>query len=433
MTAIRSAVLNDLVTRFLENGDDEGFWREAEALSRRGDYPIVEALDPGSDSPPGYVRVTFLHRAVGERPDNVLLLANVNHVVPAELLLEEIGKSGVYFKSVAVPEAVRFGYRIIENDPLTGIFAGSRFGSRLHLLGGDPDALNPNKQTFSSALSDGRDYTQTWVELAGADPQPYVVDRGNPRGRLSTEQQTSATLGSSRQIHIYTPPSYDREAEYPLLILFDGGSYFGRGRLRLTLDNLIADKLIPPLLVLGIDAGVREGRDERNEEFTCNPRFMEYLHAELLPWFISAYRVVDDPQRRIIGGSSFGGLFAAYFAFHHSEAVGNVLSQSGSFHWGRQDDDFEYESLVRQFAFSEKRPLTVFMEVGVLEGEYSWTYPSFPNGIVSNRHFKTVLEVKGYDVAYREYKGGHEMLSWQGGIAEGLKHFFGPPGTPRRW
>ncbi len=77
-------------------------------------------------------------------------------------------------------------------------------------------------------------------------------------------------------------------------------------------------------------------------------------------------------------------------------------------------------------AFGDKKPTTIFMEVGVLEGEYSWADPEFPHAIVSHRHFKTVLDMKGYDVKYQEYAGGHEMLSWRGGIAEGLKHLFRP-------
>ena len=153
---------------------------------------------------------------------------------------------------------------------------------------------------------------------------------------------------------------------------------------------------------------------------------MRYLDEELLPWFTSEHKVSSDPNRRVIAGSSFGGLFAAYFAFNHPEIVSHVLSQSGSFHWGRKKDEVGYEWLIREFAFGEKKPITIFMEVGVLEGEYSWADPEFPHQLVSHRHFDTVLKMKGYDVTYQEYGGGHEMLSWRGGMAEGLKHIFRP-------
>ena len=58
---------------------------------------------------------------------------------------------------------------------------------------------------------------------------------------------------------------------------------------------------------------------------------------------------------------------------------------------------------MREFAFAEKKRISIFMEVGILEGEYSWDGPDFPNQIVSHRHFKTILDMKGYDATYREY------------------------------
>jgi enterochelin esterase family protein len=97
------------------------------------------------------------------------------------------------------------------------------------------------------------------------------------------------------------------------------------------------------------------------------------------------------------------------------------LTQSGSYHWGRDEEENNHEWLIREFAFNEKKPLRIYMEVGTLEGEYSWRYPEFPHQLVSHRHFKTVLDMKGYDSTYVEYGGGHEMLSWRGGIADGLK------------
>jgi enterochelin esterase-like enzyme len=44
----------------------------------------------------------------------------------------------------------------------------------------------------------------------------------------------------------------------------------------------------------------------------------------------------------------------------------------------------------------------------------------FPSGVCTCRHFRTVLEAKGYVVAYHEFNGGHEMLNWRGTLADGL-------------
>jgi len=421
---IRSVILKELKTKFLENRNKQGFWNEVQRISVSGGYPFIEEIENPGYAPDNYVRLTFLHKEGVKKPENVILFANINHVVPEELLFEEIDQTGVYFKTVEVPKSVRFEYRIIENDPLTGIFAGAKYGTRMHLLEGDPDPFNQNKNFYKDGLGVGKDLIETWVELEGAPPQPYIVEVGNTKGKLLTEIRESATLGYSRKLFTYLPPNYDNKKEYPFLILFDGGSYFSYSPLQTTLENLIAEGLIPPLIVLGIDAGKKDGKTQRNDEFTCNPEFMKFLNDELLPWFTSKYSVSRDPNQRIIAGSSFGGLFSMYFAFNNPKTVAHVLSQSGSFHWGRNQDEIKYEWLIREFAFSEKRPITIFMEVGLLEGEYSWAYPNFPHQVVSHRHFKTILDMKGYDVTYQEYSGGHEMLSWRGGIAEGLIHIF---------
>jgi len=421
---IRSARLKELHSRYLESGDEAGFWSEIREISDAGGYPFVEEIEGPSEAPEDYVRVTFLHREGNVPPENVLLFANINHVLAEELLFEKIEQSGVYFKSVDVPRGVRFEYRITENDPLTGIFAGAKYGSRLHALGGEADPLNANRTVYPGMLGEGKDYIESWVELPGASPQPYIVDRGNPRGELSKEEFESTMLGYSRVISTYLPPDYDPEKAYPLMIIFDGTSYFSYASLQITLENLFAEGSIPPLIVLGVNAGKKDGQTQRNDEFPCNPRFMEFLDEELIPWFASRYKISPDPDQRVIAGSSYGGLLAAYFAFNHPEVVTNVLSQSGSFHWGREEEEDPNEWLVREFAFREKKPISIFMEVGILEGEYSWSSPDWPHQIVSHRHFKTVLDMRGYDVKYQEYRGGHEMLSWRGGIAEGLKHLF---------
>jgi enterochelin esterase-like enzyme len=428
IASLRSDQLKALSLKYLEGGDEEGFWRATQEISNSGGYPFVQERGESSGAPDDYVLLTFLHRAIEIQPDNVLLFANINHVLASELLFERIAESGVYFKSVEVPPAVRFQYRIIENDPLTSLYARDKYGTRMHLLGGDPDFLNPNKKVYPDGLGEGEDYIATWVELPGASRQPYIVDQGNANGELIAGEHESEMLGYSRQIFTFLPPNYEPDREYPLLILLDGESYFSLGYLQTTLENLIADGSIPPLIVLGLNAGKKDGQTQRNDEFTCNPQFMDFVNDELLPWFTSNYKVSADPDQRVIAGSSFGGLFAAYFAFNHPETVSNVLSQSGSYHWGRDEEEVGYEWLVREFAFKEKQPIHIFMEVGTLEGEYSWMYPEFPHQLLSHRHFKTVLDMRGYDVTYHEYGGGHEMLSWRGGIAEGLKQLFRPVG-----
>jgi enterochelin esterase family protein len=71
----------------------------------------------------------------------------------------------------------------------------------------------------------------------------------------------------------------------------------------------------------------------RDDELACDVPFAEFLATELVPWIYKDYAATNDPSRTIVGGSSRGGLAAAFAGFQHPEVFGNVLSQSGSYWW----------------------------------------------------------------------------------------------------
>ena len=42
-----------------------------------------------------------------------------------------------------------------------------------------------------------------------------------------------------------------------------------------------------------------------------------------------------------------------------------------------------------------------------------------------NREFRSILEIKGYDVDYNEFKGGHGYVNWRRTLADGIIYIFG--------
>jgi enterochelin esterase family protein len=42
-----------------------------------------------------------------------------------------------------------------------------------------------------------------------------------------------------------------------------------------------------------------------------------------------------------------------------------------------------------------------------------------------NRQFRDILKVKGYNVDYREFNGGHNYVNWRGTLADGLISLIG--------
>jgi enterochelin esterase family protein len=136
-----------------------------------------------------------------------------------------------------------------------------------------------------------------------------------------------------------------------------------------------------------------------------------------VPWIEARYRITNDPSRITIAGSSAGGLASTCAAFFHPERFGTVLSQSGAYWWGMETPDHRPEWITRQIEASPKRPIRFYLDVGLLENSHIADEPTM---IDVNRRLRDVLRAKGYEVHYAEVDGGHEHLSWQGTLANGL-------------
>jgi enterochelin esterase family protein len=162
-------------------------------------------------------------------------------------------------------------------------------------------------------------------------------------------------------------------------------------------------------------------------ELSNNPQFADFVADELLPQVRKRWLVTSDPAQTTVCGSSAGGLASAYIAFRHPQVFGNVISQSGAFWPGKTRDNPEHEWLTRQFQDSARLPVRFVLQAGILE--IVATPMNGPSILATNRHLRDVLKAKGYEVHYSEVAGGHEPLTWRGGIAEGLMQLHGRDGN----
>ncbi len=234
-------------------------------------------------------------------------------------------------------------------------------------------------------------------------------------GQLFETNLRSRALKNTREVWIYTPPGYDEKAEpYPLLIVFDGQAYTCDEWVPTPkiLDRLIQAEEIRPVVAVFVSS---LDQRRRNRELPCYEPFARFVVNDLLPYVHKHYHVSSDPNEVIAAGSSYGGLAAAYLAFLHSDQVGNVLSQSGAFYWAQPKCDRNPSYLIRQYQRNTALPVRFYLEVGDKETEGR-------NSILAvNRELRDVLRQKGYEVTYREFKGGHEYSCWREALPEGLK------------
>ncbi len=400
----------------------DSFWKE---IGERG-APIIEPA-AGSNQD---VLVTMLWRA-REETRNVFVFRLGDVSKPMTRLLD----TDLWYKTFRLPKGARFIYQFATNLPDPKEWGGvARFAE---VVRNDPlnpfryierrNEFNPYEVTIFSA-----------VELPSAEPESWNLVRPKvPTGRVQRDKFTSKLLGNERPVWIYTPPGYAADKKpYALLVLTDGGLYVNTARVATTLDNLIAARLIPPMVAVMVE------NPDRWRELSCSSAYAEFLAQEIVPWARANYRATDSPDQTIIGGASLGGLQAAFVGLKHSEVFGNVLSQSGSFAW-KPDGEKDWEWLNSQFAVSPRLPLRFSFEAGLMEGTWWWRdlMAKLPNALpanlidptllAANRNLRDTLQSKGYAVHYTEFNGNHGMLNWRGTLASHLIALVGSKHAPK--
>lgn len=387
-----------------DNAALESFWQE---IAEHG-VPLIERIE---DDPEHYL-VTFLWRDQGDTQNVVVFSGPAGYTYPAKNQMQRLLESDLWYRTYRVRPNLRQTYMLSHNDPLTDLDWKKDIGTRLVA-----DPLSHRLFVFPKEEdhADSHDITVSILELPDAPAQPYITPRPDiPQGKVEKYRLRSEILDNERRVYVYTPPGYDPESEpYALLLLFDGPAYVEMVPTPTILDNLISEGKIPPMIVVLPDS--LDG-ETRSRELPCHQPFVDFLTQELLPWVRERYHITDDPAHSIVGGSSYGGLASSFVGLRASEHFGNVLSQSGAYWWEPDPEDgIPQESLTQQFIASPHLPIRFYMEVGLQERNASDT-----SMIITNRHLRDILRLKGYEVHYTEFNGGHDYLCWRGSLADGL-------------
>lgn len=399
----------------------DAFWQE---LAEQG-APLIEEIEGAPDRR----LVTFVWRQPGpEPPENVIIFSAFLSLDFQKMRLQPLAGSDVWYISIPIRSDIRSPYAFGVNDSLLPYLEDPDFLARAKKW--FPDPLNPH--TFvSSPPSDDPDAwhrVEAVLELPDAPEMPWFARRSDvPAGVVEQHRFASEILGNERDLWLYTPPGYDPSGDPPgLLLLFDGDGARYILDVPGTLDRTLAEGAAPPLVALMV------GQVDRNAELPPNEDWVRFLETELLPWLRERVTISADPAKSVVSGLSYGGLCATWCGLHLSHIFGNVLSQSGSFWWKPDPfdmmnppiagDAFEYEWLTAKYIAAPLLPLRFYLDVGKLENMLISGAPAHQH---ANRHMRDVLRLKGYDVHYSEYPGGHDFIWWRQTLADGLVALLG--------
>ncbi|MDB5239422.1 MAG: esterase [Spirosoma sp.] len=264
-----------------------------------------------------------------------------------------------------------------------------------------PDIYPYSFQVDSVSLADPNNtyifanerFKRSIVDVPG--DQPLVHSLQNvPHGKISYRYYKSGTLGTTRQLLVYTPPGFNAngKTKYPVLYLIHGGSdteetWTKVGRANLIADNLIAQGKAKPMLIVMPYGNVRPAP---------MPDFTKDMVNDIMPFIEANYPVIKDSKGRAVAGFSVGGgqtlnigltnpdkfayicSYAPYTATDEFKAnftnwspdANKINSQLKLFTISVGTEDFLYEPVKQNIAmFNEKK---IKVEPLIVPGGHTW-------------------------------------------------------------
>ncbi|HKY05927.1 MAG TPA: alpha/beta hydrolase-fold protein [Blastocatellia bacterium] len=267
-------------------------------------------------------------------------------------------------------------------------------------------------------------------------------------GDLRLHQLTSRIFNNDRTIRVLLPAGYDdganRNRRYPVLYLNDGQNIFDLAtslfnplewQVDETVDRLIREKNLSPLIVVGIDCAGRRSRF--NEYFPYEDKFLQpampfpegkkypkFLVEEVLPFINAKYRTKTGPYSTGIGGSSAGAVASLYAVIARPGVFGRLLLESPSLY-------ISDGQLIKDAARTRRWPSRVYIGVGTNESGQVECKPDEINreAVADVLRLKRVLQAAGLnDRRLRvnvEECGRHDEAAWARRFPYALEFLFG--------
>ena len=242
------------------------------------------------------------------------------------------------------------------------------------------------------------------------------VDPKNPK-TLIVETHT---IDYKRQITVYIPAQYVAGSDAPFMVIHDGPTGKPNMALPQILDNLIAQKRIPPIIAIMVanGGGDAQGHERGKEYDNMSGDYAEYIETEVLPRVEKHCHVklTKDPDGRAAMGNSSGGSAALIMAWFRNDLYHRVLTTSGTFVNQAWPFDSRYpdgawgfhETLIPK---EPKMPIRIFLSVGdkdllnpnvMRDDMHDW--------VEANHRMAKVLKDKGYEYQYLFCRGaGHSV------------------------
>lgn len=350
-------------------------------------------------------RVTFLYKAGGDvtgvRLNSVINAPCVTMPVTDferdyTLPLHRLGGSTIWTLSLDVARDVQASYSFLVTGP-TGTLRVTDPHNPRHLRGRNAEAV---------LILDGV-----------GDLSPLMPVAPDVLPPAETRRLTSAALGRDVSLEIHRAASGTDQS--PVLILYDAFNWGARAPAWEIVHNLASKGLIPPMHVVLIDQ-----LDDASAQSAYADQ-ARFVADELLPFLRQQFGFRLARGDVVLGGASRRGLSAVLTGLTRPDAIGAVISLSGSFYWAPDGEAPEW--LARQLAGAPAETPDEAPRFQLAAGSLEYINTSTNQGHImldTNRNMATALTAAGYRTGYSIYPGGHDMAAWRLALADALEALY---------
>lgn len=235
------------------------------------------------------------------------------------------------------------------------------------------------------------------IEVKG-DNTGFWETRDVPHGDVRIVWYPSEATETTRRMHIYTPPEYDKNKEsLPVLYLLHGGGDNDRswptvGRANFILDNLLAKGKTKPMIVVMPDASIDV------------PTFTEDLINNIIPFVENKYCVKANAENRALAGLSMGGLHTLNTGLAHCEKFAYILPLSTGWFDTQPEMWEEGKRLLKENAERCNQNTKLFWVAMGGKEDIAWQ---------NCQNMMKLFDEYGLNFEYSEKPGGHTWYTWR--------------------
>jgi enterochelin esterase family protein len=209
----------------------------------------------------------------------------------------------------------------------------------------------------------------------------------------------------TRRVAVYIPAGYMPGTIAPLIVGADGPDQL----LFNALDNLIAQKKVPPVVAVSIGngGGDAQGSQRGLEYDTMSGKYAEFVETEVLPLVEKQFNVTltRDPNSRVSMGCSSGAAAALSMAWYRTDLYHRVLSYSGTFvnqqwPWNAETPGGAWEYHHALIPNTPKKPIRIWLQVADRDNLSAGRTDNMHDWVLANQHMARALADKNYEYQF---------------------------------